>query len=265
MPINKSKTESVAPAAPEQPSAPAAQGTTLSEKPNKVAVEKKNTVAVNPAKEVKDSSKRKQYLNVANVAKLIKEGSNTQAVKLLKQFQCTSEDGCGLISHTNGLCYNHYHMLRQSGRSSRKTQRHEGEMCADCNKRLATIRELCTTCYNRKVYHENKANGIVRVRTKKSEAPKKKPPVKTVAPKKEEAPKNKKAPVKAKKEGIIIKGNSKQESLIAVTHNPVSKPSAFATAGREDIIKACVDNKIPFSVKDKTERIRARVIKALTK
>jgi len=114
-------------------------------KPITKAKAKKKAVAKAPKKK----KERKDYLNIAQVVKMIQTRKGKEAVKILRKFQCKADEGCGLIRFRGDLCYNHYHMMLRFGRTSHVNTIHTGELCVECEKRPATNKEYCLACFLR--------------------------------------------------------------------------------------------------------------------
>ncbi len=94
-------------------------------------------------------------LNVVALIKSIKSGKAVAAIQYLRNFQCSAEEGCGLIKFRDDLCYNHYHMRLRTGRTERMKIRHNGELCSDCKEQEATVGRLCNKCYMRQRRNES--------------------------------------------------------------------------------------------------------------
>ena len=108
-------------------------------------------------------------LNVVSLIKSIKAGKLVAAISYLRNFQCTAEEGCGLIKFRNDLCYNHYHMRLRTGRTERMKIRHNGELCSDCKEQEATVGRLCNKCYmhQRRIEAAESARKTALKKTKK--------------------------------------------------------------------------------------------------
>lgn len=165
-----------APKTPSKTTAPQTEtGTPRFKEPKKGEAKKEA-----PKKALKPSEQKNPKLNVAELINLIKTGKTVTAMTTLKEYKCTSPEGCDFVIFHDGLCFNHYHVKMKYGRTERVNTKHTGEMCAVCHKRPATNRDKCLPCYARIKYHADKAKGIVKgkkVAPKKIPAPAKKPPV----------------------------------------------------------------------------------------
>ena len=255
--INKSKNPAAVAqqAAPEQPDAAALNLPVpeAKEAPKKLPVKKPVAPpAAKKAAPAKPAPNRKKYLNVAEVASLINKGETRTAVKILKEFQCTSEDGCGNIIHVGGLCYNHYHMLKQSGRSTRMTTVNAGQKCSECHERDAVAKGLCPACYNRKGYHEKLDAGIDPKAPSKKSAPAKK---KTV-------PLKKAVPAKVKTATKTVASPAKPAlGQAAKTLKAKKEAVDLKKADRATLVKLSLASGLKSAAKESTEKLRARLMK----